>query len=88
MPLNVPIQGAIDRSVPYDRFLVKKRIIDDIGELLEILLEDPYGTSDAGALPFDPPPFSHRGADYRGGVDCYVLSGYAQASCLAALGLF
>jgi hypothetical protein len=86
VPLKVPIQGTINRSIPYNRVLVQKRIIDNFGKLLEIILEDPHG-SDSGALPDDPSPFSRRG-DYHGGVDCYVLSGYAQALCLAGLSRF
>jgi hypothetical protein len=77
MRLDLPVQTAVDRSVPFMPFYVEKRIVDDQGTLLEILLVEVRGSF--GSLPGDPPPWSHR-VDV-GDAYCQMLPGYARALC-------
>jgi hypothetical protein len=74
--LDLPVQVAIDRSVPYAPFVVEKRV-EAGGTLLEILLEEPGGSY--GSLPGDPPPWSRR-VDV-GAPSCQGLPAYALALC-------
>ncbi len=85
MPLKVPIQGAINRSIRYERQFVRIPVIDAGGSLMEILLEE-VGGSLSGHLPDDPPPVSRISAEYRGGIDCRLMAGYSQAICAATRG--
>ena len=74
--LDLPVQSAVDRAVPYEPYFVEKRIVDN-GKLVEVLLEEVGGSF--GPLPGDPPPWSRR-VDV-GDAYCQLLSGYARALC-------
>lgn len=68
MPLNLPTQAVVDRSVPLDVYLVVvSRILDDEGNLIETL-EQPVG-GPYGPMPGDPAGFpkniDSRAAAYR-----------------------
>jgi hypothetical protein len=57
LPLNLPVQGAVDRSVPYAVYLVETRRVKDERGLVVFL--DGLG-GHHGAPPGDPPPFVPR----------------------------
>lgn len=84
MQSKLPIQGAVDRSIALDIYLVSQPVTDDNGNIVEIL-EDPVG-GPYGPLPGDPPWFPES-VNPRMAV-CQILSGYAAARCLRGRGYF
>jgi hypothetical protein len=84
MPLKLPSQGAIDRSVPLDSFMLTTVIADPSGNVLEKLV-NPVGGA-FGALTGDPAWWPAR-VDPRTAV-CQVLSPYAAVQCWRSRGYF
>jgi len=81
MPLNLPVQGAVNRSVPYEVALPREtRIPEDVDLPVEEILLNEVGGS-FGSMPGDPPSWSRR-VD-TGYAYCQLLSGYAGALCMA-----
>jgi hypothetical protein len=70
MPLRLPVQGVVDRSVLLHMYLISTPVIDSTGKTVEIL-KDPVG-GPYGALPADPAWFG-EGAGYRFAV-CLLRS--------------
>jgi hypothetical protein len=83
-PLKLPVQAAVDRSVPLDIYLVRQPV-PPTGPAEEFL-EDPVGGAEAVALPGDPAWFP-KSVNPQVAV-CQVLSGYAAAQCLRGRGYF
>lgn len=83
MPLRLPRQGAVDRSKPYDMFLVHKRVFGSPqqpgGEPVLLEIQQVEVGGGYGSLPGDPQPAPRHAA-------CLVLPGPAQALCLAVRG--
>jgi hypothetical protein len=77
MQLKLPVQAAVDRSVPLAIYLVATDVFDSGGNIVEILNE-PVGGS-YGSLPGDP-AWSAANVNPRLAV-CRLLSGYASARC-------
>jgi hypothetical protein len=84
MPLKLPVQATVDRSIPLDVYLVPQPVPPD-GPPLEIV-KDPVGGREAAALPGDPAWFPES-VNPRVAV-CQILSGYAAAQCLRGRGYF
>jgi hypothetical protein len=83
-PLKLPVQAAVDRSVPLDIYLVRQPV-PPTGTAEEIL-EDPVGGAEAVALPGDPAWFP-KSVNPQVAV-CQILSGYAAAQCRRSRGYF
>jgi len=84
MPLKLPVQSVVDRSIPLDIYLVAQPVTENGRTLL--ILKDPVGGSEAVALPGDPAWFPES-VNPRVAV-CHILSGYATAQCLRGRGYF
>ncbi len=84
MALKLPAQGAIDRSIPLNDFLLTTVIADDSGNVLEKLV-NPVG-GPYGALTADPAWFPAR-VDPRTAV-CQALSPFAAIQCRRSRGYF
>jgi hypothetical protein len=85
MPLKLPVQAAVDRSVPLDIYLVRQPVPPTGPPYLEYL-EDPVGGAEAVALPGDPAWFP-KSVNPQVAV-CQILSGYAAAQCRRGRGYF
>jgi len=84
MPLRLPVQSVVDRSVLLDIYLVAQPVTVN-GVTVEIL-KDPVGGSEAVPLPGDPAWFPES-INPQVAV-CHILSGYAAAQCLRGRGYF
>jgi hypothetical protein len=84
MPLNLPIQTVVDRSVQLSYATVDQEVRNRDGQLIQILrnpVDGPFG-----AEPGDPAWFP-RHINPRVAV-CQILSSYAAARCLQGRGYF
>jgi hypothetical protein len=84
MPLHLPTQATVDRSIPLDVYLVPSPVRDDQGNILEIL-EEPVG-GPYGPLPGDgawfPERIDSRAAAYQ------LAARYATIRCRLARSYF
>lgn len=81
---RLPIQGAVDRRIALDIYLVPLNVTDGTGKVITIL-ENPVG-GPYGPLPSDPSWFPESINPRL--AACQLLSGYAAARCLRAGGYF
>lgn len=85
MPLHLPIQAVVDRTVLFSYPpLVRQPVQDHGGTVTEILANPVDGNY--GSLPGDPAPFPPR-VNPQVAV-CHILSSYAASRCSRGGGYF